>query len=55
MMPARNMMDDYDLSGASYISTIVNFVMALLKATNCVNVDAIKKFTGRNFLSISSR
>ena len=49
------MMDDCDFSDESDIPTIVNFMMALGEATDCVNVDAVKKFTDRNVLSISSR
>ena len=39
---------------ASGIPTIVNFMMALGKATYIVDVDSVKKFTDRNVLSISS-
>ena len=49
------MMDDCDFSHAYDIPTIVNFMMALGEATDCVDVDAVKKFTNRNVLSISSR
>ena len=54
MLLAKNMMDDYDSSDASDISTIVNFMMALGKATNCVDVDSVKMFNNRNVLSVSS-
>ena len=55
MLPTQNMMDDCDFSDASGIPTIVNFMMALVKATDSVGVDAVKKFTDRNVLSIPSR
>ena len=55
MLPTRNIMDDFDFSTESDIPTIVNFIMAIGEATDCVNVDAVKKFTDRNVLRISSR
>ena len=55
MLPTRNMMDDCDYSNASDIPTIVNFIIVMEKATDSVDVDAVKKFTDRNVLSISSR
>ena len=54
MQPTRNMMDDCDFSNVSDIPTIVNFMMALGEATDSVDVDAVKKFTDKNVLSISS-
>ena len=53
MLPTRNMMDDCDFSNAYDIPTIINFIMALEEAKECVDVDAVKKFTGRNILSVS--
>ena len=54
MLPTRNTMDG-DSSDTCDKPTIVNFMMALGEATDCVDVDAVKKFTNRNVLSISSR
>ena len=48
-------MDDCDFRNEFDIPTIINFMMALGKATDCVDVDALKKFTDRNVSSISSR
>ena len=55
MLPTRHMMDDCDFSDESDIPTIVNFMMALGEATDCMDVDDVKKFTNRNVLSISYR
>ena len=54
MLPTRNIMDDCDFRDAYDIPTTVNFIMALGKATEFVNVDAVKKFTYRNIFSIKS-
>ena len=51
MIPTRNMMDGCDFSNAYDIPTIVNFMIALGEAKYSVDVDAVNKFTDRNFLS----
>ena len=48
------MMDNCGFSDASDIPTIFNIMMALGGATDWFDVDVVKKFTGRNVLSISS-
>ena len=48
------MMDDCDFSNASDIPTIVNYMMDFCKTTDSVGVYAVKVFTNRNVLSISS-
>ena len=40
MLPTQNIMDDCDFSNAYDIPTIVNFMMALGKATDWVDLDA---------------
>ena len=42
MLPAQNMIDDCDFNNASDIPTIVNFMITLEKATDCVDVDTVK-------------
>ena len=51
MPPTQNMTDDCDFSNESDIPTIVNFMIALGEAKYSVDVDAVNKFTDRNFLS----
>ena len=53
MLPTLTMMDDCDFSNAYDIPTIFNFMMALGKATYCVDVDDVKNFMNRNVLNIS--
>ena len=54
MLLTRNMMDEYGFSNASDTPTIFNFMMDLGKAKDSVDVEAVNKFTNRNFLRISS-
>ena len=53
MPPTQNMTDDCDFSNESDIPTIVNFMIALGEATDCVDVDSVKEVTDRNVLRIS--
>ena len=54
MIPTQNMTHDRDFRYVSDAPTVVNFIMTLGESTETIDMDAFKKFTNRNVLSISS-